>query len=142
MESDRKPEKSAQERNVYFILPTCLRKQSTFEWDLHIYNFISTCNSKEKDLKKAFCQHASPNRIYSFLFQGDFTQRDFNLNLNFSSHHFSTEVKSKCLLTFELKINVQNLSTERIFQDFLVIFIQSMKKTRDQEGLPHTVWQK
>ena len=70
---------------------------------------------------------------------------------------FHVSLKSKCLLTFELKINVQNLSTERIFQDFLVIFIQSMKKlyedmelyliqsmkkTRDQEGLPHTVWQK
>lgn len=49
---------------------------------------------------------------------------------------FHVSLKSKCLLTFELKINVQNLSTERIFKDFLVIFIKSMKKLETKKAYP------
>lgn len=66
------------------------------------------------------------------------------LLLLLSSHtlEFHVSLKSKCLLTFELKLNVQNLSTERIFKDFFSYFHSINEKTRDQEGLPHTVWQK
>lgn len=53
MESGKEPEKLAQVPSLYFILPTCMRKQSPSKEDIPIYTFTGSWNSLEKYPRKA-----------------------------------------------------------------------------------------